>query len=78
MRGGKSFDKMGLANMKAARQLGQVAMKARRSRVQLKSIIIDWSNSIGRSAQPWGLATMNNMDTVVARSMQVLSMVRFL
>jgi hypothetical protein len=78
MRGGKCFDKMGLANMKAARQLGQVAMKARRSRVQLKSIIIDWSNSIGRSAQPWGLAIANNMDMVVARSMQVLSIVRFL
>jgi hypothetical protein len=78
MRGGKCFDKMGLANMKALRQLGQVAMKARRSRVQLKSIIIDWSNSIGRSAQPWGLAIANNMDMVVARSMQVLSIVRFL
>jgi hypothetical protein len=78
MRGGKSFDKVGLADMKAARQLGQVAMKARRSRVQLRSTTIDWSNSIGRSAQPWGLAIANNMDIVVARSMQVLSMVRFL
>jgi len=44
----KGFNKVGLAIKKVARQLGRVAMKARRSRVQLKSIIIDWSNSIGR------------------------------
>jgi hypothetical protein len=74
----EGLNKVGLANKKVARQLGQVAMKARWSRVQLRSIIIDWSNTVGSSTQPCGIATRNNMDIVVAGFMQLLSMVRFL
>jgi hypothetical protein len=53
----EGFNKVGLANKKVARQLGRVAMKARRSRVQLRSIIIDQSNTVGSSTQPCGIAT---------------------
>jgi len=74
----KGFNKVGLAIKKVARQLGRVAMKARRSRVQLRSIIIDRSNTVGSSAQPCGTATQNNMDIVVAGFMHLLSVVRFL
>jgi hypothetical protein len=58
MTSGKGFNKVGLANLKVARQLGRVAMKSR-SRVHLKSIIIDRSNTVGSSTQPCGPATRN-------------------
>ena len=47
--------------MKAARQLGQMAMKARTSRVQL-SRLMECRIPVGSSAQPWGPVIAKSMD----------------
>ena len=50
--------------MKAARQLGQMAMKARTSRVQLSRLMMECRIPVGSSAQPWGPAIAKSMDIV--------------
>ena len=60
--------------MKAARQLGQMAMKARTSRVQL-SRLMECRIPVGSSAQPWGPAIAKSMDIVVVSMGVMLPMV---
>lgn len=63
--GGKIMSKAGLIDMNAERQLGQVAMNARRSRVKPNRTMMEYNSPSGMSAQPGGPSTMRSFDMVV-------------
>jgi hypothetical protein len=62
IRGGKSAPKVDLIDMKAAYQLGHVAMNARRSRDEPNMTMMECNISTGRFSQPWGPSMTHNMD----------------
>jgi hypothetical protein len=60
--------------MKTARQVGQVAMKARRSLVQLNLWMTESNMPSGSSAQPWGRDIAKSMVMVLLFMYVLLSM----